>query len=88
MYGNQVSRLKIDILKSKTYITLKPYIPFLEYQEYDVSVANSATHGITALKDRTYDAVLLNYDGPARKENLLSHIRNLHAHIPILLLTA
>ena len=52
-----------------------------------MSVANSATHGIAALKDRTHDAVLLNYDGPARKENLLSHIRNLDAHIPIVLLT-
>ena len=73
--------------EKQTYITPKPYVPFLEYQGYDVSVANSATHGIAALKARTHDAVLLNYDGPARKENLLSHIRNLDAHIPILLLT-
>ena len=73
--------------EKQTYITSKPYVPFLEYQGYDVSVANSASHGISALKDRTYDAVLLNYDGPARKENLLSHIRNSDAHIPILLLT-
>ena len=73
--------------EKQTYIAPKPYVPFLEYQGYDVSVANSATHGIAALKDRTYYAVLLNYDGPARKENLLSHIRNLDAHIPILLLT-
>ncbi len=73
--------------EKQTYSTPKPYVPFLEYQGYDVSVANSATHGIAALTDQTYDAVLLNYDGPARKENLLSHIRNLDAHIPILLLT-
>ena len=73
--------------EKQTYITPKPYVSFLESQGYDVSVVNGATHGITALKDRTYDAVLLNYDGPARKENLLSHIRNLDSYIPILLLT-
>ena len=73
--------------EKQTYIAQQSYVSFLEHQGYDVSVANSATSGITALKDLTYDAVLLNYDGPARKENLLSHIRNLHAHIPILLLT-
>ena len=77
-----------DLYSAKqTYIISKPYVPFLEHQGYDVSVVNSATDGIAALKDQTYDAVLLNYDGPARKENLLSHIRNLDAHIPILLLT-
>ena len=73
--------------EKQTYITPKSYVSFFEHQGYEVSVANTATHGITALKDRTYDAVLLNYDGPARKENLLSHIRNLNAHIPVLLLT-
>ena len=73
--------------EKQTYITPKPYVSFLESQGCDVSVVNGATHGITALKDRTYDAVLLNYDGPARKENLLSHIRNLDSYIPILLLT-
>ena len=73
--------------EKQTHITPKSYVSFLENQGYDVSIANSATHGITALKNRTYDAVLLNYDGSARKENLLSHIRNLDAHIPILLLT-
>ena len=70
-----------------TYITPKPCLPFLEYQGYDVLIANTAIHGINALKDRTYDAILLNYDGSARKENLLSHIRNLDAQIPLLLLT-
>ena len=73
--------------EKQTYITPKSYVSFFEHQGYDVSVANTATDGITALKDRTYDAVVLNYDGPARKENLLSHIRNLNSHIPILLLT-
>ncbi len=73
--------------EKQTYITPQSYVAFLEHQGYDVSVADSATDGIIALKDRTYDAILLNYDGPARKENLLSHIRNLNAHIPILLLT-
>ena len=73
--------------EKQTYITPKSYVSFFENQGYDVSVANTATDGITALKDRTYDAVVLNYDGPARKENLLSHIRNLNSHIPILLLT-
>ena len=71
----------------QTYITPKPCVPFLEYQGYDISIANTAIHGINALKDRTYDAILLNYDGSARKENLLSHLRNLDAQIPILLLT-
>lgn len=73
--------------EKQTYITPKPYVPFLEYQGYNVSIANSATQGINALKDGTYDAVLLNYDGSARKENLLSYIRNLDARVPILLLT-
>ena len=73
--------------EKQLYVTPKPYVSFLEYKGYDVSVANSATQGIKALKDERYAAVLLNYDGSARKENLLSHIRNLDAHIPILLLT-
>ena len=73
--------------EKQTYITPKSYVSFFEHQGYDVSVANTAMHGIIALKDGTYGAVLLNYDGPARKENLLSHIRNLNAHIPVLLLT-
>ena len=73
--------------EKQIYVTPKPYVSFLESQGYDVSVANSATHGIKALKNQRYDAVLLNYDGPARKENLLAHIRNLDTHIPILLLT-
>ena len=73
--------------EKQIYVTPKPYVSFLEFQGYDVSVANSATDGIKALKDQRYDAVLLNYDGPARKENLLAHIRNLDTHIPILLLT-
>ena len=71
--------------EKQMYVTPKPYVSFLEYKGYDVSVANSATHGIKTLKDQRYAAVLLNYDGSARKENLLSHIRNLDAHIPILL---
>ncbi len=73
--------------EKQIYVTPKPYVSFLELQGYDVSVANSATDGIKTLKDQRYDAVLLNYDGPARKENLLAHIRNLDTHIPILLLT-
>ena len=73
--------------EKQIYVTPKPYVSFLEYKGYDVSLANSATHGIKALKDQRYDAVLLNYDGSARKENLLSHIRKLDAHILILLLT-
>lgn len=91
---NQISDVRQSSLQTEErysekpiYIPPKPYIPFLESQGYTVSVANSTTHGITALKERKYDAVLLNYDGPARKKNLLSHIRNLDAHVPILLLT-
>lgn len=91
---NEVSDVRQSSVQSEdpysekqTDITLKSYVPFLEHQGYDVSVVNSATDGITALKDRKFDAVLLNYDGSARKENLLSHIRNLDAYIPILLLT-
>ncbi len=68
-------------------IRLEPYLSFLASEGYDVSVANGVPCGIKLLKDGTYDAALLHYGGSAREENLLAHIRNLDAHIPILLLT-
>ena len=66
---------------------LKPYVRFLEYEGYDVSLTANADEGIDLLQD-AYDAVLLNpnlrmQDGT----QLLSHIRREDAHIPIVLVT-
>ena len=73
--------------EEQTYITSKPYIRFLEYQGYDVSLTNTITEGITLLQDEEYHALLLSYDEMAREENLLSHIRRVDAHVPIVLVT-
>ncbi len=66
---------------------LKPYIRFLEYHGYDISLADSSVQGITLLRDITFHAVLLNYEVPTRTDDLLSYIRKENAHIPIILLT-
>lgn len=71
----------------QTNITSKPYIRFLEYQGYDISLTNTITESIALLQDEEYHAVLLNYDGATREENLLSRIRNVDAHVPIILIT-
>ena len=66
---------------------LKPYVRFLEYEGYDVSLTANADEGIDLLQE-AYDAVLLNPN--LRMQNgtqLLSHIRREDAHIPIVLVT-
>ena len=72
----------------QTYITLKPYIRFLEFEGYNVSLVDTGAEGVSLLQEETYHAVLLHYDAPTQKENLLSRVRSVNAHIPIILLTA
>ena len=81
------AQLKNRHLDEQTHITSKPYIRFLEYRGYDISVTNTITEGITLLQDENYHAVLLNYDGETREGNPLAHIRSVNAHVPIILLT-
>ena len=69
------------------YITPKPYVRFLEYEGYDVSLADTGVEGSALLKDETYHAVLLNYDAVTPENNLLARIRHLDTLIPIILLT-
>lgn len=81
------AQLKNQHRKEQTNITSKPYIRFLEYQGYDISLTNTIAKSITLLQNEEYHAVLLSYDEAAREENLLSSIRRVDAHIPIILLT-
>ena len=64
---------------------LKPYIRFLEFQGYDVSYADSNVEGIVMLRDKPFNAVVLN--NGVRNGELLSQIRMADVHIPIILLT-
>ena len=66
---------------------LKPYVQFLEYHGYDVSLADSGVEGIVLLRDETFHAILLNYEAPTRNGDLLARIRKEDAHIPMILLT-
>ncbi len=86
---NQISdaQLKDQHSERQTNITSKSYIRFLEYRGYDLSLTNTIAEGITLLQNEEYHAVLLNYDGATREENLLSYIRSVDGHIPIILLT-
>ena len=68
-------------------ITPKPYVRFLEYEGYDVSLAGTNAEGIALIADETYHAVLLNYNAAMQEDNLLARIRDVDAHIPIMLLT-
>ena len=68
-------------------ITPKPYVRFLEYEGYDVSLADTGAEGIALLANETYHAALLNYDAAMQEDNLLACIRDVDAHIPIMLLT-
>ncbi|MCE2416533.1 PglZ domain-containing protein [Candidatus Poribacteria bacterium] len=80
-------QLKSQRPQEQTNITTNPYIRFLEYRGYDLSITNTITEGITLLQNEDYHAVLLNYDGAMREENPLAHIRSVNAHVPIVLLT-
>ena len=73
--------------EQQPYITPKPYIRFLEFEGYNVSLVDTGVEGVSLLQEETYHAVLLNYDAPAQGENLLSRVRSVNAHIPIILLT-
>ena len=79
--------LKDQHREEQANITSKPYIRALEYQGYDISLTNTIAEGMALLQDEEYHAVLLNYDEATREENLLSYIRSVDAHIPIILLT-
>lgn len=81
------AQLKRRHPEEQTNITSKPYIRFLEYRGYDISVTNTRAKVIALLQDEDYHGILLNYDGVAREENLLAHIRRINAHVPIVLLT-
>ena len=73
--------------QKQKYITPKPYVRFLEYEGYDISLADTGAEGIALLKDETYHAAILNYDAALQADNLLARIRDMDAHIPIILLT-
>ena len=73
--------------EKQKYITPKPYVRFLEYEGYDVSLADTGAEGIALLKDETFHAALLSYDAAMQVDNLLACIRDVDAHIPIILLT-
>ena len=73
--------------ETQKYITPKPYVRFLEYEGYDVSLADTDPEGIALLKDEAYHAILLNCDEITREDNLLARVRDVDAHIPIILLT-
>lgn len=66
---------------------LKPYIRFLEYHGYEVSLAENDAEAMALLRDWVFQVVLLNYEVPTRNGDLLSRIRKVDAHIPIILLT-
>ena len=76
-----------SLVNSNLKSELKPYVRFLEYHGYDVSVTQSGTEGITLLRDWEFHAVLLNYEVSTQNIDLLSRIRKEDAHIPIILLT-
>ena len=74
--------------EDETYpVKSKPYIRFLEYQGYDVSLVGTLAEGITLLQDAEYHVVLLSDGEASREENRLAHIRSVDAHIPIILVT-
>ena len=73
--------------EKQKYLTLKPYVRFLEYQGYEITLTDADPESIALLRDKTYHAVLLSYDETTREDNLLARIRKVDAHIPIILLT-
>ena len=81
------SALKVPLASPYLKSELKLYVRFLEYHGYDVVVADSGVEGIALLRDKTFHAVLLNYDLPTHNGDILSHIRKEDAHVPIILLT-
>ena len=63
-----------------------PYVRFLEYHGYDVTLVNNAEEGIALLSGKTFQGII-NYEMPTQKSDLLSRIRKVDKHVPIVLLT-
>ena len=82
-----IGRSEDSSLEKEKYISPKPYVRFLEYEGYDVSLADTSPEGIALLKDETHHAVVLNYEAAMPEDNLLARVRKVDAHIPIILLT-
>ena len=67
----------------------KPYIRFLEYRGYEVSVAHTTAEGMELLQNADYHAVLLHAGGTVtvQAEHPLSQIREVDPHIPLIFVT-
>ena len=78
-----VSNPSNPLLKSE----LKPYIRFLEYNNYDVSFAENPEEGIDLLREWNFHGLLLSNDDTSEIRELLYQIRKLDVHIPIIILT-
>ena len=67
---------------------LKPYVRLLEFNGYDVTFSSSSDDAIVLLKNKRFDAVLVNYfDLSTRDYETVARIRREDPHIPIVLLT-
>ncbi len=82
-----IGRSEDSSLEKEKDISPKPYVRFLEYEGYDVSLADTSPEGMALLKDETHHAVVLNYEAAMPEDNLLARVRKVDAHIPIILLT-
>lgn len=71
------------LLKSE----LKPYIRFLEYNNYDLSFAENPKEGIDLLREWNFHGLLLSNDNTSELRDLLYQIRKLDGQIPIIILT-
>ena len=77
--AQSVGQSEDSSLEKRKYITPKPYVRFLEYEGYDVSLADTGAEGVTLLKDEIYHAVLLNYEPVTLEDNLLARVRKVDA---------
>ncbi|MCG9126099.1 PglZ domain-containing protein [Candidatus Poribacteria bacterium] len=71
------------LLKSE----LKPYIRFLEYNNYDVSFSENPEEGIDLLREWNFHCLLLSNNDTDEIRDFLTQIRKLDRHIPILILS-
>ncbi|MCE2402267.1 PglZ domain-containing protein [Candidatus Poribacteria bacterium] len=81
------SALRVPLASPYLKSELKLYVRFLEYHGYDVVVTDNGVEGIALLREKTFHAVLLNYELPTRNGDMLSRTRKEDAHIPVILLT-
>lgn len=66
---------------------LKPYVRLLEFNGYNVTLCSSSDDAIVLLKNKRFDAVLVNYlDSSTRAYGTVARIRREDSHIPIVLL--